>query len=162
MKVSPPTITSHLAPSIKRWEKKAWKLLNARTMSTILAHALGLVYTLLSLMPSHYQRDSLQAILGLFVQAQGHPWEESLKKWRNVRTKQTIHLNKQIPEWTFRHFFVAKFQYRSNVKLNLPVRRSRFLNVYPWSTRRLIRGTRCNSKNNASPVFGILRAFGGI
>lgn len=42
-------------------------------MSSILAHAQGLVYTLLSMMPSHYQRDSLQAILGLFLQVQGHP-----------------------------------------------------------------------------------------
>jgi len=37
-------------------------------MSTILAHAQGLVYTLLGLMPSHYQQDSLQALLGLFLQ----------------------------------------------------------------------------------------------
>jgi hypothetical protein len=74
-------------------------------MSTILAHAQGLVYTLLSLMPSHYQRDSLQAILGLFLQAQGHP----------------------LPQ---------QCQAKSASAL------SRFLNVYPWSTRRLIRATR--------------------
>lgn len=42
-------------------------------MKTILAHAQGLVYTLVSLMPSPYQQDSLQAMLGLFLQAQGHP-----------------------------------------------------------------------------------------
>jgi hypothetical protein len=41
-------------------------------MGTILAHAQGLVYTLPGLMPSNYQRDSLQALLGLFLQAQGH------------------------------------------------------------------------------------------
>lgn len=40
---------------------------------TILAHAQGLVYMLVSLMPSPYQQDSLQALLGLFLQAQGHP-----------------------------------------------------------------------------------------
>jgi hypothetical protein len=45
-------------------------------METILAHAQGLVYTLLGLMPSNYQRDSLQALLGLFLQAQGHPLPE--------------------------------------------------------------------------------------
>jgi hypothetical protein len=45
-------------------------------MPTILAHAQGLVYTLLGLMPSAYQRDSLQALLGLFLQAQGHPLPE--------------------------------------------------------------------------------------
>lgn len=74
-------------------------------MKTILAHAQGLVYTLLSLMPSHYQQDSLQALLGLFLEAQGHPLPEHSK------TKSASAL-------------------------------SRFLNVYPWSTRRLIRTTR--------------------
>jgi len=74
-------------------------------METILAHAQGLVYTLLSLMPSHYQRDSLQAILGLFLQAQGHP----------------------LPQ---------QCQVKSASAL------SRFLNIYPWSTRQLIRATR--------------------
>jgi hypothetical protein len=42
-------------------------------MEIILAHAQKLVYTLLSLMPTAYQRDSLQALLGLFLAAQGHP-----------------------------------------------------------------------------------------
>ncbi|OKH26419.1 hypothetical protein NIES1031_11780 [Chroogloeocystis siderophila 5.2 s.c.1] len=56
-------------------------------------------------MPSHYQRDSLQAILGLFLQAQGHP----------------------LPQ---------QCQAKSASAL------SRFLNVYPWSTRGLIRESR--------------------
>jgi len=42
-------------------------------METILAHAQGLVYTLLNLMPTLYQHDSLQVVLGLFLEAQGHP-----------------------------------------------------------------------------------------
>lgn len=42
-------------------------------METILAYAQGLVYTLLNLMPSSYQRDNLQVMLGLFLEAQGHP-----------------------------------------------------------------------------------------
>ncbi|MDZ4876633.1 MAG: IS701 family transposase ISAcma37 [Chroococcidiopsis cubana SAG 39.79] len=74
-------------------------------MSIILAHAQGLVYTLLSLMPSHCQRDSLQALLGLFLQAQGHP----------------------LPQ---------QCQVKSASAL------SRFLNVYAWSTRCLIRESR--------------------
>jgi hypothetical protein len=74
-------------------------------MSTILAHAQGLVYTLLSLMPSHYQRDSLQALLGLFLQAQGHPLPQQCK----AKSASAL---------------------------------SRFLNVYSWSTRRLIRTAR--------------------
>jgi len=46
-------------------------------METLLAHAQGLVYTLLNLMPSCYQRDSLQVMLGLFLEAQGHPLPQS-------------------------------------------------------------------------------------
>jgi hypothetical protein len=42
-------------------------LRKARKMETILAHAQQLVYTLLSLMPSQYQRDNLEAMLGLFL-----------------------------------------------------------------------------------------------
>ncbi len=42
-------------------------------MVSILAHAQQLVYILVSLMPSQYQRDNLQAMLGLFLEAQGHP-----------------------------------------------------------------------------------------
>lgn len=72
---------------------------------TILAHAQGLVDTLLNLMPTAHQRDSLQALLGLFLEAQGHPLPEYSK------TKSASAL-------------------------------SRFLNVYPWSIRRVIRTTR--------------------
>ncbi len=42
-------------------------------MELILVHAQALVYTLLGLMPSAYQRDSLQVLLGLFLEAQGRP-----------------------------------------------------------------------------------------
>lgn len=42
-------------------------------MQTLLKHAQALVYTLLNLMPSAYQQASLQALFGLFFQAQGHP-----------------------------------------------------------------------------------------
>ncbi len=72
---------------------------------TILAHAQGLVYTLLNLMPTVYQRDSLQALLGLFLEAQGHPLPEQSK----AKSASAL---------------------------------SRFLNVYPWSTRRIIRAAR--------------------
>lgn len=74
-------------------------------MSTILARAQGLVYTLLSLMPSHYQRDSRQALLGLFLQAQGHPLPQQCK----AKSASAL---------------------------------SRFLNLYAWSTRCLIRESR--------------------
>jgi hypothetical protein len=48
-------------------------LYKARTM---LAHAQDLVYTLKQLMPTHYQKDNLEAMLGLFLEAQGHPLPE--------------------------------------------------------------------------------------
>ena len=41
-------------------------------METIAKHAQGLVYSLLCLMPSLYQKASLNAMLGLFLEAQGH------------------------------------------------------------------------------------------
>jgi hypothetical protein len=41
-------------------------------METILQHAQGLVYSLLCLMPSSYPKTSLKALLGLFLEAQGH------------------------------------------------------------------------------------------
>jgi len=42
-------------------------------MDTLLKHAQGLVYALLHLMPSSYQHASLSSLLGLFLEAQGHP-----------------------------------------------------------------------------------------
>jgi Transposase DDE domain len=45
-------------------------------METILKHAQGLVYSLLCLMPSLYQRASLNALLGLFLETQGHALPE--------------------------------------------------------------------------------------
>ena len=41
-------------------------------METILQHTQGLVYSLLCLMPSVCQKASLKALLGLFLDAQGH------------------------------------------------------------------------------------------
>lgn len=74
-------------------------------MEPILTHAQGLVYTLLGFMPTPHQRDSLQALLGLFLQAQGHPLPQQCK----AKSASAL---------------------------------SRFLNVYPWSTRQLIRLSR--------------------
>lgn len=48
-------------------------------MVSILAHAQQLVYTLVSLMPSVYQRENLEAMLGLFLEAQGHPLPQHSK-----------------------------------------------------------------------------------
>ncbi len=56
-------------------------------------------------MPSQYQRDNLQVMLGLFLEAQGHSFPQHSKS-------------------------------KSASAL------SRFLNIYSWSTRKLIRTTR--------------------
>ena len=45
-------------------------------METILQHAQGLVYSLLCLMPSTYQKASLNGLLGLFLTAQGYALPE--------------------------------------------------------------------------------------
>ena len=74
-------------------------------MVSILAHAQSLVYTLLSLMPSVYQQENLEAMLGLFLSAQGYPLPEHSKS-------------------------------KSASAL------SRFLNIYNWSTRGVVRTTR--------------------
>ena len=42
-------------------------------MGTIVEYAQKLVYSLLCLMPSMYQKASLNALFGQFLEAQGHP-----------------------------------------------------------------------------------------
>jgi Transposase DDE domain len=74
-------------------------------METIVEYAQQLVYSLVGLMPSVYQKASLNALLGLFLEAQGHP----------------------LPQHT---------------KLKSASALSRFLNLYEWSTRSVIRVTR--------------------
>lgn len=46
-------------------------------METIAVHAQSLVYSLLCLMPSVYQKASLNAMFGLFLEALGHPLPQS-------------------------------------------------------------------------------------
>lgn len=48
-------------------------------MSAILSQAQALVARLQTIMPSIYQQDSLQALLGLFLEAQGSPLPEHCK-----------------------------------------------------------------------------------
>ena len=45
----------------------------------MLATAQELVYNLKDLMPTHYQKDNLEVMLGLFLEAQGHPLPEYSK-----------------------------------------------------------------------------------
>jgi hypothetical protein len=63
-----------------KYERKGREMhIKARNMETILAHAQELVYTVSSLMPTQYQKDNLEAMLGLFLEAQGHPLPEHCK-----------------------------------------------------------------------------------
>jgi hypothetical protein len=48
-------------------------------MSAILPQAQALISKLMTLMPTHYQQNSLQALLGLFLQATGSPLPEYCK-----------------------------------------------------------------------------------
>jgi len=75
-------------------------------METILQHAQGLVYSLLCLMPSVYQKASLQAIFALFLDQQGHALPEhtpvksasSLSRFLNHYnwpTRRVIHTTRQ-------------------------------------------------------------------
>jgi Transposase DDE domain len=59
-------------PSEPKSERKGVEKNQKTVMETILQHAQGLVYSLLCLMPSAYQKASLKALLGLFLDAQGH------------------------------------------------------------------------------------------
>lgn len=45
----------------------------------MLAQGQELVYNLKDLMPTHYQKENLEAMLGLFLEAQGHPLPEHSK-----------------------------------------------------------------------------------
>jgi len=75
------------------------------SMDTIVTSTQGLVQFLLGLMPSIYQSQSLESLLGLFLQANGYPLPQ------HCQTKS-------------------------------PSAISRFLNIYKWPTRRVIRAIR--------------------
>ena len=82
----------------------------------MLAHAQELVYTLKELMPTQYQKENIEAKLGLFLEAQGHPFPQ------NSKTKSASAL-------------------------------SRFLNLNPWSTRKMIREVRNQVRTYATGIF---------
>lgn len=67
-------------------------------METILAHAQELVYILSSLMPSQYQRENLEAMLGLFLEAQGHP----LPQHSQIKSASALSRFLNINRWSTR------------------------------------------------------------
>ncbi|MBW4624690.1 MAG: hypothetical protein KME49_04030 [Brasilonema octagenarum HA4186-MV1] len=82
-------------------------------MSNLLTYAQKLVYTLMSLMPSRYQQNSLRGLLGLFLEASG-----------------------RLPEAQLRLTLPEHSQTVSPSSL------SRFLNQYKWSCPSVIKAMR--------------------
>jgi hypothetical protein len=84
-------------------------------MSDIVPQAQTLVAMLLSLMPTNYQRDNLQALLGLFLQARGYPLPQhsqtkspsALSRFLNPNpwsTRQVIRsVRQQLLQWMLTH-----------------------------------------------------------
>lgn len=81
-------------------------------MEAIIGLAQQLVYALLSLMPSAYQRENLEAMLGLFLEAQGHPLPQhsqsksasALSRFPGGETSQA----ESLTGWRVTHFVVKK------------------------------------------------------
>lgn len=63
---------------------------SARTMLT---HAQELVYNLSELMPTQYQKDNLEAMLGLFLEAQGHPIPDHSKTKSSSAISRFLNIN---------------------------------------------------------------------
>jgi hypothetical protein len=61
----------------------------------------GCYYTLLGLMPVAYQRDSLQVLLRLFLQAQGH--QEGGKASEAATSRHRV--AETLPSWSFQKIF---------------------------------------------------------
>lgn len=53
------------------------------------------VYTLQELMPTKYQKENLEAMLGLFLQAQGHPLPEHSKTKSASALSRFLNINPQ-------------------------------------------------------------------
>lgn len=59
----------------------------------MLTHAQNLVYNLLELMPTSYQKQNLEAMLGLFLEAQGHPLPEHSKTKSKSALSRFLNIN---------------------------------------------------------------------
>lgn len=93
-------------------------------METILQHAQGLVYSLLSLMPSVYQKASLNALLGLFLDAQGH----ALPEHTQVKSPSSLSRFLNRYQWSTRSVIQTTRQYilkqllSHRLRHNIPIR----------------------------------------
>lgn len=76
----------------------------------MLAHAQNLVYSLKELMPTSYQKDNLEAMLGLFLEAQGHPLPEhsqtksasALSRFLNINPWSTRDLIRTVRDYALK------------------------------------------------------------
>ena len=92
----------------------------------MLAHAQELVYNLSELMPTQYQKDNLQAMLGLFLSAQGHPLPE------HSQTKSPSALSRflNINPWSTREMIrIVRNHTLKQVLSECPLGRKPFLQV---------------------------------
>ncbi|MBF2070691.1 MAG: hypothetical protein IGR79_14125 [Fischerella thermalis M48_A2018_028] len=91
--------------------EKAWNIeIKAREM---LAHAQELVYSLKALMPTQYQKDNLEAMLALFLEAQGHPLPEhsqtkspsAISRFLNINPWSTREMIRVVRSWALQTVF---------------------------------------------------------
>ncbi len=64
----------------------------------MLAHAQELVYNLSELMPTQYQKENLEAMLGLFLESQGHP----LPEYSQIKSPSALSRFLNINPWSTR------------------------------------------------------------
>jgi hypothetical protein len=74
-------------------------------METIVKHAQGLMYSLLCLMPSVYQKASLNALLALFLEAQGHPLPQQI----SVKSASSLSRFLNLYRWSTRMACTLEF-----------------------------------------------------
>jgi hypothetical protein len=84
------------------------------------------VYNLQELMPSRYQKENLEAMLGLFLEAQGHPFPEHSKSKSASALSRFLNIN----PWSTRELIrTVRKETLKQVLLECPKGRKPFLQV---------------------------------
>ena len=95
-------------------------------MEIILAHAHNLMYTILALMPTRYQRDNLEAMLGLFLAADGKP----LPHYSKAKSESALSRFLNISNWSTRKLiYHVRQQALEQINSHSPLGRKAFLQV---------------------------------
>jgi len=98
----------------------------ARNMEIILAHAHTLMYTILALMPTRYQRDNLEAMLGLFLAADGKP----LPHYSKAKSESALSRFLNTHPWSTRKLiYHVREQAIEQINSHCPLGRKAFLQV---------------------------------